>query len=529
MNAIQLIIELKSSLLVASTHYGDENSRISLEYIPGSTIKGAVIHQFVKQDTFTDQDIYSKDATFRKYFFDDQVIFLNAYPYNSTFFDHPRAIPVPLSWQTEKQNLEEQNNEREVFDYAYDDDADLNQAKTEPRKFFWQVPERISDEPIRYPLISPKMISTVHNMSVHPHIKKPDSSTVFRYDVIAPKQVFCSYILFKDEALLKSIELLVPTGSVFLGGSRSARYGHTHITKVEVKNWEEFESQGDDSDDDVVITLLSDMILKDSSGEPSFDFSLALKKHLNLTSKPKPVRAFIKTGIAGGFNRKWGLPIIQDPVILKGSCFVYHKNEFSDLNTLKSDTQWGLGERISDGFGRIGINLVGNASFETYIPSIEASETAPVSSESEYLIKQFIEKTIQKRIDQKLLSYLAEVESTNPPENTQLNKIRILAKQAVRSPLDENLEISRFFEANMKELAFLQFDRRFLVIRHEKYTWRAWIIKMIKDADGFAQLGFQKQDYQVLGESYTPDQAKKAEVAYRIIEAVADKVIKEKR
>jgi len=216
-------------------------------------------------------------------------------------------------------------------------------------------------------------------------------------------------------------------------------------------------------------------------------------------------------------------------VILKGSCFVYHKNEFSDLNTLKSDTQWGLGERISDGFGRIGINLVGNASFETYIPSIEASETAPVSSESEYLIKQFIEKTIQKRIDQKLLSYLAEVESTNPPENTQLNKIRILAKQAVRSPLDENLEISRFFEANMKELAFLQFDRRFLVIRHEKYTWRAWIIKMIKDADGFAQLGFQKQDYQVLGESYTPDQAKKAEVAYRIIEAVADKVIKEKR
>ena len=121
------------------------------------------------------------------------------------------------------------------------------------------------------------------------------------------------------------------------------------------------------------------------------------------------------------------------------------------------------------------------------------------------------------------------MESTTPPENTQLNKIRILAKQAVRSPLDENLEISRFFEANMKELAFLQFDRRFLVIRHEKYTWRAWIIKMIKDADGFAQLGFQKQDYQVLGESYTPDQAKKAEVAYRIIEAVADKVIKEKR
>ena len=194
MNAIQLIIELKSSLLVASTHYGDENSRISLEYIPGSTIKGAVIHQFVKQDTFTDQDIYSKDATFRKYFFDDQVIFLNAYPYNSTFLDQTRAIPLPLSWQTEKQNLEEQNNEREDFDYAYDDDADLNQAKTEPRKFFWQVPERISDaHTISFNLH--QMISTVHNMSVHPHIKKPDSSTVFRYDVIAPKQVLFLYPL----------------------------------------------------------------------------------------------------------------------------------------------------------------------------------------------------------------------------------------------------------------------------------------------------------------------------------------------
>jgi CRISPR-associated protein Csx10 len=528
MNAIQLIIELKSSLLVASTHYGDENSRISLDYIPGSTIKGAVIYQFIKQNPFTDQDIYSKDATFRKYFFDDQVIFLNAYPYQSTFFNHPRSIPVPFSWQTEKHNLEEQNNNRGVYDFALDI-VDLNQAKAEPRKFFWQAPEGMGDGKIRYPLISPKMVSTVHNMSVHPHIKNPESSTVFRYDVIAPRQVFCSYILCKDEDLTKAIEPFIPTGSVFLGGSRNARYGHTHITKVEVENWEEFESQADGTEDEIIITLLSDMILKNSSGEPSFDFSLALQNHLKMTTKPKPVRAFIKTGIAGGFNRKWGLPIIQDPVILKGSCFVYRKNEFSNLNTLTYDTRWGLGERIADGFGRIGINLVSIASFRTYVPSIEIPETAAASSESEYLIKRFIEKTIQERINQKLLSYLEEVVSTKPPENNQLNKIRILAKQAIRSPLDQNLEIKHFFQnKNIKEDAFLQFDRRFLNIKGERYTWRAWIIKLIQEADGFTQLAFGNPDYQVLGETYNPDQAKKAEVAYQMIEAVAAKVIKDK-
>ena len=48
MHAIKIVITLNSPLLIAGPENGDENRRISLDYIPGSTIKGVIIKEYLK-------------------------------------------------------------------------------------------------------------------------------------------------------------------------------------------------------------------------------------------------------------------------------------------------------------------------------------------------------------------------------------------------------------------------------------------------------------------------------------------------
>jgi CRISPR-associated protein Csx10 len=528
MKAIHLIIELKSPLLVAGVHYGDENSRISLDYVPGSTIKGAVISQFLRNNKLDNDVMHKSDSDARKVFFDDKVRFLNAYPYTDVFPGYPRALPVPASWYIEKSDKENQNDDRQVWDFAVEV-TDLEQGKTEPRKYFWQVVEEIDDDKKRYPLVSPSMVSSVHNMSVKPHIKSSDNSTVFRYDVLAAGQVFCAYILAKDETLLDQVDKYIPTGSVFLGGSRGARYGHTEFIKNTVDNWKEYDSHNDSTGDEVSFTLLSDLILKNASGESSFDFSEALKEKLGLKEKPTPIRAFVKTGATGSFNRKWGLPTIQDQIISKGSCFVYKKDDHlsPDAEAVKNLVVWGLGEHQSDGFGRIAVNLGSEDTFYSYTPNESNGSNLELSEESKRLVARVADKQLQERVENEILSYLQKVQVNSQPENAQLNKLRILARQAARNPEAADLEIKGFFE-NLKEEAFLQFDRRHIKVSGKQITWHAWVDGLIKNPDGIRELELSEPDWTFFGEIIPPTASKKAEIAYRLIDAVAAKAIKTK-
>jgi RAMP superfamily. len=78
MKAIKVVITLNSPLLIARPENGDENSRTSLDYIPGSTIKGVVIKHYLqqKQTSITDDAMQKADSDIRKFFFSNQLQFL---------------------------------------------------------------------------------------------------------------------------------------------------------------------------------------------------------------------------------------------------------------------------------------------------------------------------------------------------------------------------------------------------------------------------------------------------------------------
>ena len=478
MKAIELVIKLQSPLLIARTHFGDENSRVSLDYIPGNTIKGAVIQQYLMQNSIGEEEMQDADSNVRKLFFSDAVRFLNAYPYDEAFTDHPRSLPVPFSWFVEKKDKENQNNNRAVWDFAVQP-ADLEQAKNEPRNYFWQQAEGDKESGFRFALVSPGMTSSVHNMSVQPHIKSQQNSTVFRYEVLKASQAFCTYIIADDDSLLALVDKFIPTGSVYLGGSRGARYGHTEFVKNIITNWSEYSMSNSESNKLVTFTLISDVILRNGSGEPTFDFRQALTEKMGPKQSVTPVRSFVKTGTVGTFNRKWGLPTLQDQVILKGSCFVF---EFDpqlepESEQIESLVKMGIGERLSDGFGRVALNLSSIESFVSYTPEIRQNKVLSLSEDSKPLLKRMATKHLESCVDDAILAYLQTIQfnKDRQPENSQLNKLRILSKQAIRDPKNGSLTFENFFKGLRKENAYLQFDRTHIWVNGKQITWLSWI------------------------------------------------------
>jgi len=532
MEAIKVVITLNSPLLIARPENGDENSRTSLDYIPGSTIKGAVIKQYLKQKqvSISDDVLQNLDSEIRKLFFSDEVQFLNGYLYSENIPSAPRALPTPSSWFIEKVDKELQNTSRDIWDFTVERGA-LDQPKTEPRRYFWNYPEDMGDERWRYSLASTDFITIIHNASSDPHQKSSTTSTVFRYQLINSGQVFCSFIISKDKQLLKDLLVSIPEGKVWLGASSKSSYGETNFNRELLSNWMEYHSSGDQQHAEIVFTLLSDLIISDDSGESSLDFSKALQDYLLLPDKPALVRCFLKSDLIGGFNRKWGLPIIQQRVIQKGSCFVYKTDEIlsPESSKIKELVKWGLGERRGDGFGRIAVNLNHLPKFSSCSLDVQTAQVVVLPPASNFLIKRMIKKRLDRKVDAAILSYVGSVDVVSQPENSQLQKLRNFAKQAqVSTQKGENPDISAFI-GNMKkkEASFLQFDRRFLKDHDIKTSWLVWI-EAIWSKDVGALLKLDAADWTYCSVVDAPSESYKNMIKFRLLDSVAQKAIKTK-
>ncbi len=96
MNALVFELRLLEPLLIGDPLSGDPNSATTLDFIPGSVLRGALIEQYLKQPGYTTDDV-----EFRSLFF-EQARFLHAYPAREQI----RFLPTPLSWHREKDALE---------------------------------------------------------------------------------------------------------------------------------------------------------------------------------------------------------------------------------------------------------------------------------------------------------------------------------------------------------------------------------------------------------------------------------------
>jgi CRISPR-associated protein Csx10 len=436
MNALTFKIELLEPLLVTQLGSGDENSAQSLDYIPGSILRNALAARYIAARNLDDA---ANDPTCRALFFDDKLRALNSYR-----ADHlgQRSLPTPLSWAAEKEALgnwksDEKPGDRLSFcDPAVDETVvqGMRDIKTleGAGKFC-----RLSEEGVEFVHATRQV--NVHIQREHKReLKTKGESQVFVYDALAIGEIFCGAILVQDDAALETFkQMLAETPEFNIGGSRSAGYGRIRIYDVKHDtNWREAD-ENENGEGDIIVTLLSDAIVRDENGQFCDDISPIIGV--------KPTRCYRKVKQVGGFNRKWGLPLPQAHAIQAGSVFVYAAQDV-DKQKLERMVEEGIGERRQDGFGRIAVNWNMQRTLSAQQISPEPKPmTVSLSNDavSQRLAQRIVEHQLRKQLDQALQREVLKLKIGKGGSKSALARVRLAARRSVfqgnLDPLDDLL------------------------------------------------------------------------------------------
>src|SRR6266702_3008608 len=318
MKVIKYHVTLREPALVTSVQ-GDPNSAVAFDYLPGSVLRGILIGKYLAR-YFGSKSADASDDTLRRLFFDGTTRYLNGYPLD--VYDRP-SLPVPLSWQRVK------DKEGEIFDFAVEAQDDKQQWQPVPAPFYTQ-----SGEDVR--LIRPARNVAVHTQRTArfgramPEYRPTDSrqasrgltklldtdeiaGAVYRYDALAAGQTFQAAIICDNDDDKPILEDLIG-GYVTLGGSRSGGYGRAEIKLMtdEDSDWDATEDGQDAPEGKLIVTLQSDVLLRDERGQFAVDPELLrqmLGRHLRVELELE--YAFLGAEAIGGFNRKWGMPLTQ--------------------------------------------------------------------------------------------------------------------------------------------------------------------------------------------------------------------------
>ena len=186
------------------------------------------------------------------------------------------------------------------------------------------------------------------------------------------------------------------------------------------------------SDGRVILTLLSDAILLGPDGQPAHDLDPILGAEHQ--------QAFAEMRLVGGFNRKWGLPLPQSLALQAGSVFVYRAEDIQK-EVLDQLQQKGIGERRSEGFGRVAVNWQGRSYYDSLTtkelsqPETERiADIAPLLtlSASKKMAAKMAERQYRAQLEQRLSKAVSSLRIENPPQPSQLSRLRSAVRLAIQ-------------------------------------------------------------------------------------------------
>jgi CRISPR-associated protein Csx10 len=526
MKALGYQLRLLEPVLVSQAETGEENSAIGLPFVPGSAMRGAVVARYL---THEGSDDLAGNPVTRALFLDGTVAFLNAYPCP----EKVRLLPCPFSWFTEKNLAGEETGT--LYDWAVDDTVHLERpqssrnaefcALTMPKSaqlFDEDALEALAagkePEPPQAQFYTPAREVNVHIALVDQNLRT-DANKVYRYDALAAGEVLAGAIVAPDEFDLEPLRaLLAEQPDLFLGGAHTAGHGHARVESLAViEGWTEYAAM-DALGDTVIVTLLSDTILRGPDGQFSADLDGALARVLDVQDLKAKLK-YQRVALVGGFNRKWGLPLVQTWALRAGSVFVYAADRV-DVGHLRTLVAGGLGERRAEGFGRIAVNWH-TADTVTWRRLERQGSMSPVelSEDSRALAQWMAQRHLENLLERGLIATIGGISISHPPENAQLSRVRNAARQAL---LDKGLKP---IEDHLKALkgAREQFDKA----RVAGISMLDWLNARLKERDIQQQLLPQTVLSPVAGvrAEFTPELC--IQYTTRLIDGVMKKAIRQ--
>jgi CRISPR-associated protein Csx10 len=499
MKALTFDVRLLQPLLVTQVGAGEENSSTAFGFIPGSVLRGDLVNRYLQGYQVTD---VAQDPKCRRLFFDGDVRYLNAYPTNRL---GQRTLPTPLSWRVNKDERDE--HDAALYDLAVESQTNLDSSVPPAEMFCWRDGHQVE-------FLGLDRYIGVHNASDDRSRKRKGTSTVYRYEAIAVGARLSTAIVAEDEKDLGVLHSLLDGVETNLGGSRSAGYGRVHFENIQYDfDWHEYEPDDEPDENIVILTLLSDVILRDEDGQ----FTTNLDEVLNW----KRQSAYLRTRIVGGFNRKWGLPLVQVQALQAGSVFVYPKDKI-DMDALRRMEQQGIGERRVEGFGRFAVNWHTQAQLQgRIVRDTGATSTVALSGESQQLAKRMAERQLRSILEQRLMKAVSDLNMKKPlPSNAQLSRLRLAVKRAWR---EGRPQFILDHLKNLNKAAKDQFER--VRINNERFlSWLNTGIQQNKIWDDWLQ---PTQFPPLAGVTVQPTDQIKMEYTARLLDALLKKATKE--
>ncbi|MUH01333.1 hypothetical protein F7734_57320 [Scytonema sp. UIC 10036] len=371
---------------------------------------------------------------------------------------------------------------------------------------------------------------------------------IFRYEAIDRQQTFQAVIICSNETDANFLMgLLQKSEDIWLGGSRTAGYGHIKISKIQLShNWNEVHVSPDNriERDCFTVKLLSDLILRDEWGQyaiippstynkNSTPITQEIETILGMGTKLQPIRSYASSTLVGGFNRKWGLPLPQVAAFAAGSVFVFEAFDITP-DAIRDIEARGIGERRNEGFGRVAINWLDKSSYRVHLPSKNDKNKPELQEDfSRTLAAQMAEKLLHQRIERTLQNFIGRKKIEGDISNSQLYRLQIIARKAL-STGDCNLVLSLL--NNLPAYAKGQLERAKISPNDENYSLKQQLDEWLKNSESWTWVS-NKQDLTVnvanVERSITDEFAKQSKLAekytLRLIMAITKKAMKESK
>ncbi|HJW85228.1 MAG TPA: RAMP superfamily CRISPR-associated protein [Candidatus Brocadiaceae bacterium] len=425
---------------------GDPNSADTHRYISGSAIRGALAAEYLRKYPKKDAAV---DDEFRKLFLSGDVRFLNAYPNpQSDKIPHNTCLfPAPESLKIEK------GLPAKVFDLASKDHKEVyrNGDSNLPRPLKGLPGEFVflSGPTVFY--YNPATAVRLHNQRER-KAGHPVEGNIFSYTALQPGERFIGNMLMEEDTHLTLLKAIVPTLK-YLGRSRRTEYGGGVIVEIVTEQddtkWGETEkgnTSGDIGNKQWVITLLSDYIANDETGQSTIDGFITELNDNGIQYDTSRDRCFVSYGIQGGYPGVWHLPYPQARSIAAGSVFVIRAAAPLTAQKVK-ELEWkGMGSRRVEGFGRIRCNWHGEKMIFDHSEEIDNTPVMPAQHGNddeadgmlELMRAQILEAALNRELSKKINSLLNEIfkvgtRSSVSPHASLLGRLRAMIRTAKES------------------------------------------------------------------------------------------------
>lgn len=338
--SLRINIEAISSLIITDTR-GDANVVKTKEYINGSAILGLFAKIYLKS-TKLDEEFY-------RLFLRGGLLFTNGY---ISYGEKADSYPLPMSMEKDKHP--EKQGSIKAYDFIYMDERNISEinneavVKKKPITGFGYIKTSTDKNYVN-------AISVNTSINFHNSINNGQKdNTIFNYESIQKGQTFVSFIIGEISDLSNMADLLRRYLSdkdyVYIGRSKSSQYGKAFIkwnhpmpyeNTYPIKTVESNESK-------IVITFLSDTIVYNDFGFSTVDVDV-LSKYLGV----KILNQATRKSYVENFVAAWKIKKPSENMFISGSSFLLEKLP----NNYKKLELYGLGERTSEGFGRIAFNI----------------------------------------------------------------------------------------------------------------------------------------------------------------------------